>query len=472
MATIRFNLKPAAGKKVQIRAMFQDGSLQRSKNTGYTIPAAKLKGEYKFWDSEKQMVRPAAENSTVINALLDKWRAAFTSYKDECKRLSRPADVDMFIRSLGGEEILTESPSLISIAKLYKNAIKKTHDEKTIRGTQVIINDLQKYEAETGKTVLLHEVDRLFYKDFSIFLIDKSNNFNPTINKKQTKIVTIINWAVEDLKIKLPDREYERKYRFKEVKSPKFPLHPDEIATLAAHASEVRYQRLRSRLHAALKKLEGLPTDTSKTQKFIAQGDVDRAKMSLYHLMVLDAFLLSCETGLRHSDVCQLQAPHIKSHIAPDGIIRFIDLTNMKGSKGNNMPLSDRAAAIIDRYYKPDGLLFSFNYSQKTSDVLKKIFKHEEVNLDRPVEVVQIQGAITKREIKPLHDIISFHMARNTFATRLLSSEEIAPALVQGNLGHSKIEITMGYFRPDDVKRWQKTLAVLNKNADAAQSQN
>jgi len=72
-----------------------------------------------------------------------------------------------------------------------------------------------------------------------------------------------------------------------------------------------------------------------------------------------------------------------------------------------------------------------------------------------------MQGAKTIREMKPLHDVISFHMARNTYITRLLSSN-VAPAFVQANAGHSDIATTMSYFRNDDVLRWQETLKILN----------
>jgi len=463
MATIRFNVKPVANKKMQIRALFQDGKSQTTKNTGYSIPAAKLREEYKYWDNTKQLVRGQLENQTTINSLIEQWRSDFTTYKDDCKRLNKPVDIELFKRILDGEEILTESPSLISVAKKFITSIKSTHKGATRSGYQVVINDLEKYEKEKKKTVMLHEVDRTFYKDFSVYLIEKENNYNPTLNKKQTKLVTIMNYACDDLKIKGLTNDFKKKYRFKEVQAGKFPLHPEELATLWNRRNTHNYNSLLHALEVAKTKLEQLSADVSKEKEFATRGDVQRARMALYHMMVLDAFLLACETGLRHSDVAQLQAPHIKTHIAAEGMIQFIDLTNIKGSKDNNTALSAKAIEIIERYTKPEGYLFRFDYSQSTSRILKAIFEHQDVNLNRPCEVVQTQGSKTIRTMVPLHDIISFHMGRNTYATRLLSSKDLAPAHVMGNLGHSKIDITMGYFRNDDVTRWQETLKVLNK---------
>jgi integrase len=135
----------------------------------------------------------------------------------------------------------------------------------------------------------------------------------------------------------------------------------------------------------------------------------------------------------------------------------------MKTDNENNMPLSDKACKIVDRYkaITPKGPMFKQHHSQSASKVLKKVF--EDLKLSRPCEVITMQGAKRTKEIVPLHDAISFHMARNTYITRLLSSN-VPAAFVQHNVGHSDIKITMGYFRNDDVARWKETLMVLNKN--------
>lgn len=143
------------------------------------------------------------------------------------------------------------------------------------------------------------------------------------------------------------------------------------------------------------------------------------------------------------------------------GLISVIDLTEMKTDDITTMPLSDKAIRIIDRYTTENKHtpLFAFSKSQAVGQILKAIFK--KLELTRPCEIIKKQGARTTREIIPLHDVISFHMGRNTYITRLLAAG-LAPVHVKDNVGHSKLDITMGYFRNEDVTRWQATLTILN----------
>lgn len=419
MASIRFNVKPAANNKMQIRAIFQDGSDQVPKNLGESIPANKIKTEYRYWDKKKQEVR-GLDDADRINATISKWKTAFKNYKDDCSRKVQPLDIRLFILSLDGTVRLSndEMPSLIVIIDLFITSIRATHSNLTVNGYTVIKNDIELYESSKKKKIYLSNIGPSFYKDFATFLIEHENNINSTVNRKQGKIITIVNYAVNDLKIKLQDLDYKKKYQLKESTASKFPLHPEELATLK---------------------------EAKLTNK--------------YRQMVKDAFIIACETGLRYSDIIQLQGAHIKSYVSSTGLLKFIDLSNIKTDNMNNMPLSDAAIKIIEKYVKPTGHLFTFHYSQSASKALKAIFL--KLDLARPCEIVTKQGAKTTREILPLHNIISFHTARNTYITRLLSAN-VAPVFVQGNAGHADIKTTMSYFRNDDITRWQETLKVLN----------
>ena len=435
MAQLRFNVKPISGKKMQIRAVFQEGNKQKFKNIGYAIPDAKIKGVYKHWDGEKQIVKNL-ENAATINALIGKWKAEFASYRDECKRLNKKPNIEQYINSISGtSKIIEEVPSLVSVMQLFLDSIKATHDNNTLKSYRVIKGKIEKYEAHTGKVILVSMVDKAFYKDFSTYLMQEEKNTNATISRRQGKITTVLTHAIEYLKVTTVNQEYKKVYKLKAPPASKFPLLPEELATLRGYQTE-----------------------------------------NGYHRIILDAFLLACETGLRHSDIMQLKPEHIKSQVTAGGMIRYIALTNIKTDNANDMALSNYATGIIDRYVPLIGgagvaqeRVFDFKstrkklkgtgVSQAAGKVLKVIFKA--AGLNRPCEVVKMQGAKTIRESKPLCEVISFHMARNTYITRLLSSN-LAPAYVKDNAGHSDLKITMGYFRDDNIKRWQETLRILN----------
>lgn len=407
-------------------AAFQNGDSCPTKYLGYTIPANKSGKDYKYWNKKDQRVR-SLDIAHEINKKLNDWQNTFDNYISECNLAGEAPNIEYLKSMLDGtyktqEKISKKKTTLNSILQPFLDSCKGTLDRQTINKYKVAVDNLKAYQKHTGKQLLISDINKSFYKSYSHYLITEENNFNRVINRKQKQVVTFINFAIKELKIVVEGRDYADRHPLKEAPAAKFPLHPEELATLQAHKCKSDYEQ-----------------------------------------MALDAFLVACETGLRYSDIIQLKPGHIKSYVSDQGLIRFIDLVNVKGSDGNNMPLSNVAAEILDRRMPADGKsnIFKFDYSQPMSRALKRILSDENVNLNRPCEIVQMQGTKTIREIVPLHDVISFHMARNTYITRLLSSG-IAPAFVQHNAGHSKLDITMSYFRGDDVTRWQETLKILN----------
>jgi integrase len=176
---------------------------------------------------------------------------------------------------------------------------------------------------------------------------------------------------------------------------------------------------------------------------------------------VLDAFLFACETGLRYSDIVQLTINHIHTLEMKEGpAIKYLAFTAMKTKKANDMPLSDQAQMILERRGVKEGKIFPISHSQSASRILKTLFAGAKLN--RACELVKLKGPKTEREMVPLSEVISFHMGRNTYITRLLKNN-VSASYVKDNAGHSSINITMGYYRDDDIRRWQETLRALNE---------
>lgn len=412
-------------------ASFNQGKMEPAKYLGYNISLAKVNDEYKYWNKNTSRVRSIEPDMMAeINKKISSWETAFADYISECNLKETAPDVYKFRGTLIGtlktnDKKTKNTPTLLSVIDLYITSIKETHDARTVQKYDTIRINIENYEKEIKSTVFVSHVNKEWYKQFCLYLANEENNHNAILNRKQGHIITCINYffsTYRDLAQSIqPYSDYNKRYTLKTVKAPKFPLFPEELATLRAYTPH-----------------------------------------NDFHAMVLDAFLLACETGLRYSDIEQLQAGHIHSHIAGDQVIKYISLNNIKGDDINNMPLSNNAISILDRYSVEEGCIFPFSHSQVVSKTLKKILAHKDVNINRPCEVVTIKINKTKREMQPLHNIISFHTARNTYITRLLSAN-LAPAFVKDNVGHSDIETTMGYFRNDDIARWTATLGILNK---------
>lgn len=462
MATIRFNIKPK-GTKLQIRAIFQNGTQQITKNLGESIPANKLKEKYKYWDDKNQQVRNLDEAGR-INSTIEKWSAAFATYKDDCKRYTRKIDIQEFLATLDGQLVFNprEDVTLLSVITSYLASIRQSHKPKTYNGYNVLKTQLEKYQQHIKKEIMVSDINEPWYKAFSLYLIEKETNFNAVINRKQSRIITILSYAINDLKIKTVNPDYKKRYGLKQTQAPKFPLLPGELEALWKNNTPAHIEALYTTLQQAQHRYSQLKPTTDEPKKARGRAAIAEAESAIHHQKCKDAFLLACETGLRYSDVTAIKPVNIRTHAHETGIIRYIDLTQVKGDKANKIPLSDRAGLIIDRYaplVTDKEPIFKFSASQAIGKILRVIFQSHE--LDRPCEIVKKKGIQTIREIKPLDEIISFHMARNTYITRLLSSG-VAPVFVQANAGHSNIKTTMQYHRTDDMQRWVDTLKILN----------
>lgn len=334
----------------------------------------------------------------------------------------------------------------------------------TIRHYEVLQRQIIDFQKEKGRTYHITDVDHTFYKEFVEYLIEKHGNTNNTIQRKQGKLCTMITAGAKILKLKNISIDVNETYLVKTVKAARFPLQPQEIMHLQNKYLETSHMQLQIQLAEANSELDNLrmhkagPTFIEK-----AVSAVFKLQKQLYYRKLLAAFLLSNETGLRLSDVLQLKPQHIKTHVSDNELIHVIDVTAIKSDKLNNTPISKFAGDILDEYTADDNspyFQFTSVFLHALSKSLKLVFKNYEMN--RICEVVRKQGSKTSRESKPLHEVISFHMARNTYITRMLASG-VAPVHVQHNVGHKKLETTMLYFRDEEITRWKKTLEIQDK---------
>jgi integrase len=473
MATIRFYLKPLSNGTAQIIAAFQSGSEQPTKYTGYTIPSTKSgKGEYKHWNKKKQRVVSLEDKGDEINKKLSNWSTSFDTYITDCNLNGEAPDVHYIMSKLDGvykskaKNNKGKGPTLLSVVAAFRESIKLTHEVPTRKAYATLETQLQEFEKHTGKTYYVTDIGAEFYKEFSIYLIEEETNFNAVIVKKQGRIGTILDWSIESLGVKDLKADYRKIYKLKTIKAPKFPLLDAELTALWYNNTDEAFATLIADHAEALANWEANRNSKVPHHIYLAKTRLGKTEKQLLHQRVLDGFLLCCETGMRYSDLSQLKPLHLQSYVSEhDGIVRYIDFAaSVKADKANSIPLSDRACIIIDRYLPfadtPEKQLFKYSASQAFNDMLKGIFEDKE--LSRACEIVTMQGPTAERSVEPLYQVVSIHMARNTYITRLLNAG-LAPVHVRDNAGHSKIEITMGYFRGRDHVRFEETLRILNK---------
>ena len=153
---------------------------------------------------------------------------------------------------------------------------------------------------------------------------------------------------------------------------------------------------------------------------------------------VRDIFVFSCFTGLAYIDVSNLTDENIVTIGGTDWIMT----KRQKTSITENVPILDVAREIINKYHSSadrNGRLLPILSNQKMNAYLK--------------EIADLCG-IKKR--------LSYHMARHTYATLLLS-KGVPMETVSKLLGHTNIKTTQIYARITNKKIEQDVMRVADQ---------
>lgn len=164
-------------------------------------------------------------------------------------------------------------------------------------------------------------------------------------------------------------------------------------------------------------------------------------------------FLASVYTGLRWSDITRLRARHI--HQGPEGYV--VSIANHKTGKVTTSPADPRLAEILERL----GGQVPAMSNQKLNEFVKPAFRAAGISRD-------ILTSKKPERWEPLHEVVTFHDSRITYATELYrqgySVDEIRECM-----GHEKIETTRGYILKDEVdaiERVNRTMAARKRKED------
>lgn len=178
---------------------------------------------------------------------------------------------------------------------------------------------------------------------------------------------------------------------------------------------------------------------------------------------IRDVFLFSCFTGLRYSDVEKLTPSHLFQDENGNLLIR------LKQEKTSELTFSvnDYAFDIIEKY-KEKGIerrfqkrLLPVQMNHKINLALKEIGKLAKI--DSMVEVISFKNGEPFNEYKKKHELLTFHIARHTYA--VISLQKGMPIeILQKQLGHKSIKDTMIYAKIVDSFRHKISNEVWKKN--------
>ena len=190
-------------------------------------------------------------------------------------------------------------------------------------------------------------------------------------------------------------------------------------------------------------------TAKAKARTFLNMEELDRIKNREFPLerlnIVRDIFIFSCYTGLSYIDVKQLRLDQITK--GDDGNL-WIFIKRQKTETPCHIPLLDEAKVILDRYKN------------------HRICRWRKVAL--PVLTNQRMNGYLKEiaDLCTITKVLTYHLARHTFATTITLSNGVPIETVSQMLGHNSLKTTQHYAKVIDTKVSTEMSALQEKLLD------
>ncbi len=146
---------------------------------------------------------------------------------------------------------------------------------------------------------------------------------------------------------------------------------------------------------------------------------------------VRDIFLFCCYTGLAYADIKKLKRSEIV--IGVDGE-RWIFTSRQKTDTPSKIPLLPAALEILARYENNPMCL--------NKDLLMPVLSNQKMN-DYLKQIADLSG---------IDKVLTFHIARHTFATTITLSNGVPIETVSKMLGHKSLRTTQHYAKILDLK--------------------
>ena len=377
-------------------------------NTGNRIDA-------NHYDKEKNAVKRGIKGSSGYNSIIDKHKERIRTTIQEYDKKGEVISIARL------KEIYNELNGSGKASKSFYDFVsnrikweKKNTQLKTLDNYTIQLEKLKKYKPKLS----IHDIDEKFLAEYKAYIIKDLGHARNTSYHAMTFIRKYVRQLIKDGK--LTKNPFDNFVVGKPFESELVYLEPEELKML----------------HDLYDSKRLLEVKQEKKSKYSKNFDLGKAYQN-----VLQYFLVSAYTGLRHSDIKTLNS----SHIHEEEITKKL----VKGKQGEQpivkIPMMDNFRSLINMD-SPNGNVFDGEVKDnaQTNKYLKEIMLFVGINKH-----------------------ITFHKARYTFAINsLLLGMNIET--LSFLLGHSELVTTMRYakivqsLRKQGMAKWNDFRKVIS----------
>lgn len=399
---------------IRMRVLYKGQRIEFT--TGYRIDVSK-------WDSSKQRVINGCTNklkqsASDINSDLNKYFTDIQSIFKEFEVqniIPNPQQIkDCFNSKQNKEPENNQRYKLINIFDEFIRECSQQNNwtESTIKKLTTVKNHLKEYD----KDITFDELSLETLAEYVSYL-HKVGLRNNTINKLINLTKWFLRWSIE--------KGYNNNNTFESFK-PKLKTTPKKVVFLTwDELTELREYKI------------------PDTKKYL-----DRVR---------DVFLFLCYTGLRYSDVYNLNRSDIKeSHI---------EITTVKTNDSLIIELNSYSKAILEKYkdfHFENNKVFPVISNQKMNNYIKELA--ELTGINEPIRETYYKGSQRIDEITPKYALLGTHAGRRTFICNALTMGIPAQTVMKWT-GHSDYQAMKPYIDIADKDK-QEAMLLWDKKED------
>lgn len=393
------------------------------------------KVKHRYWNTKKQRVSPNREAepynrhkeiNELINDFENKAKEFFSYCTSNRIKLTLAMVEDFYAGKMAYKKI-----SKITFNQAFDEYIESGRQDRayhTSRNYTTAKNYVFEFQQNTGYKLTFENIDPKFWDEFKKYSYELRSKFlepdstekyrillEPnTLAKYRNVLISFLNWAIDreyysgtkHLKFKAPERNIDIIY-----------LTEDELEKLYIHKFE----------------------DKSLNQ-------------------VRDIFCLGCYTGLRYSDLMDLNNDHIQNGLITKRLIKT-------PTKVVEIPILPMTQDILDKY----------NYSFKslpnyTDQFLNRCIKVccQEAKIEQPLTITKYPGNKRLDITEPKHKFIVVHTARKTFIN-LAHKYSMPESLIMDIVGHSEYDTFIKYRKYEPEKKKEDMNKVFKEYVERVQ---